>query len=294
MTRPPQWVLEVFTRLLMKSPLNLSDIQIRDIFIDGQDGAQIRLRVYQPGTPPVKAPALLWMHGGGYVMGMPEQDDIYVLPFVREVGLVVVSVDYRLAPDNPFPVPLEDCYAALQWMTAQAEISSIDPNRIAIGGSSAGAGLAAALAQVAHDRGEINPVLQLLVYPMLDDRTGARKDIEPKAHVVWNNTSNQFGWESYLGQSCGAETAPAGSVPARRDNLAGLPPAWIGVGTNDLFYDEAAAYAQRLSEAGVPCELVPVPGAFHAFDLFAPKMQAVRDFRQAQVVALKKALYGEG
>jgi len=278
----------------MKSPLNLSDIQIRDIFIDGQDGAQIRLRVYQPGTPPVKAPALLWMHGGGYVMGMPEQDDIYVLPFVREVGLVVVSVDYRLAPDNPFPVPLEDCYAALQWMTAQAEISSIDPNRIAIGGSSAGAGLAAALAQVAHDRGEINPVLQLLVYPMLDDRTGARKDIEPKAHVVWNNTSNQFGWESYLGQSCGAETAPAGSVPARRDNLAGLPPAWIGVGTNDLFYDEAAAYAQRLSEAGVPCELVPVPGAFHAFDLFAPKMQAVRDFRQAQVVALKKALYGEG
>jgi len=278
----------------MKSPLNLSDIQIRDIFIDGQDGAQIRLRVYQPGTPPVKAPALLWMHGGGYVMGMPEQDDIYVLPFVREVGLVVVSVDYRLAPDNPFPVPLEDCYAALQWMTAQAEISSIDPNRIAIGGSSAGAGLAAALAQVAHDRGEINPVLQLLVYPMLDDRTGARKDIEPKAHVVWNNTSNQFGWESYLGQSCGAETAPAGSVPARRDNLAGLPPAWIGVGTNDLFYDEAAAYARRLSEAGVPCELVPVPGAFHAFDLFAPKMQAVRDFRQAQVVALKKALYGEG
>ncbi|HQN44824.1 MAG TPA: alpha/beta hydrolase, partial [Anaerolineaceae bacterium] len=277
----------------MKSPLNLSDIQIRDIFIDGQDGAQIRLRVYQPGTPPVKAPALLWMHGGGYVMGMPEQDDIYVLPFVREVGLVVVSVDYRLAPDNPFPVPLEDCYAALQWMTAQAEISSIDPNRIAIGGSSAGAGLAAALAQVAHDRGEINPVLQLLVYPMLDDRTGPRKDIEPKAHVVWNNTSNQFGWESYLGQSCGAETAPAGSVPARRDNLAGLPPAWIGVGTNDLFYDEAAAYAQRLSEAGVPCELVPVPGAFHAFDLFAPKMQAVRDFRQAQVVALKKALYRE-
>ena len=278
----------------MKSPLNLSDIQIRDIFIDGQDGAQIRLRVYQPGTPPVKAPALLWMHGGGYIMGMPEQDDIYVLPFVREVGLVVVSVDYRLAPDYPFPTPLEDCYAALQWMTAQAEISSIDPNRIAIGGSSAGAGLAAALAQVAHDRGEINPVLQLLVYPMLDDRTGARKDIEPKAHVVWNNTSNQFGWESYLGQSCGAETAPAGSVPARRDNLAGLPPAWIGVGTNDLFYDEAAAYAQRLSEAGVPCELVPVPGAFHAFDLFAPKMQAVRDFRQAQVVALKKALYGEG
>ena len=278
----------------MKSPLNLSDIQIRDIFIDGQDGAQIRLRVYQPGTPPVKAPSLLWMHGGGYIMGMPEQDDIYVLPFVREVGLVVVSVDYRLAPDYPFPTPLEDCYAALQWMTAQAEIPGIDPNRIAVGGSSAGAGLAAALAQLAHDRGEIHPVLQLLVYPMLDDRTGARKDIEPKAHVVWNNISNQFGWESYLGQSCGAETAPAGSVPARRDNLAGLPPAWIGVGTNDLFYDEAAAYAQRLSEAGVPCELVPVPGAFHAFDLFAPKMQAVRDFRQAQVVALKKALYGEG
>ncbi len=278
----------------MKSPLNLSDIQIRDIFIAGQDGAQIRLRVYQPRAPLTKAPALLWMHGGGYVMGVPEQDDIYVLPFVREVGLVVVSVDYRLAPDYPFPVPLEDCYAALQWMTDQAEIPGIDPERIAIGGSSAGGGLAAALAQVAHDRGEIHPVLQLLIYPMLDDRTGARKDIEPKAHIVWNNTSNQFGWEVYLGQPCGAETAPIGSVPARRANLAGLPPTWIGVGTNDLFYDEAAAYARRLSEAGEPCELVSVPGAFHGFDLFAPEMQAVRDFRQAQIVALKKALYREG
>lgn len=288
--RAPEWFFELLTRAFFKTPKMPAGIQVKETFIASQDQTQIRIRIYQPPAAPSKTPALLWMHGGGYIIGAPEQDDSYVVPFVQEIGMVVVSVDYRLAPDHPFPAPLEDCYAALQWLAAQAETLAIDPHRIAIGGESAGAGLAAALAQLAHDRGGIRPVFQLLIYPMLDDRTAAREDIDPQAHFVWNNASNRFGWESYLNQPCAAETVPAGSVPARRADLAGLPPAWIGVGTLDLFYNEDVAYARRLKEAGIPCELVTVPGAFHGFDLSDPEIEVVKDFRESQVRALKNAL----
>ncbi len=290
LTKAPRWALEFVAKWVMKAPLIPPDIRINDTVISGQDRSQIRLRIYQPRQVPPGSPALLWMHGGGYVMGTPEQDDFYVRPFIQEAGLVVVSVDYRLAPEHPFPLPLEDCYAALQWLTAAARSLGINPELIAIGGNSAGAGLAAALAQLACDRGEIHPVFQLLVYPMLDDRTSAEAAAAAKSHLVWNHASNRFGWESYLGQPCGAAIAPAGAVAARRVSLAELPPAWIGVGSNDLFHDEATTYARRLNAAGVNCELVTVPGAFHGFDLFAPEMQVVREFRQAQVSALKKAL----
>jgi len=287
------WFVRSLTKLSVKGLKMPAGIQVKNTFIATPDQKkQIRIRIYQPQATASKVPALLWMHGGGYVIGVPELDDTYVVPFIQEIGVVVVSVDYRLAPDHPFPAPLEDCYAALQWLAAQAGTLGIDPNRIAIGGDSAGAGLAAALAQLAHDRGEIRPVFQLLVYPMLDDRTATRKDIDPKAHFAWNNTNNRFGWESYLNQSCGAETVPAGSVPARRADLSGLPPTWIGVGTIDLFYDEDVVYAQRLKEAGVPCELAIVPGAFHGFDLLAPEMQVVKNFRKSQVQALKNVLMG--
>ena len=277
------------TRLLFKMLPMPAGIQVKNTFINRADQTQIRLRIYQPQASTARTPALLWMHGGGYIIGAPEQDDTYVVPFIQEMGMLVVSVDYRLAPDHPFPAPLEDCYAALLWLAAQAGTLGIDPHRIAIGGDSAGAGLAAALAQLAHDRGEIRPAFQLLVYPMLDDRTAARPEIDPDAHFVWNNASNRFGWEAYLNQPCGAETVPAGSVPARRADLAGLPPAWIGVGALDLFYDEDVAYARRLQEAGTPCELVTVPGAFHGFDLFASKVQVAKDFRKSQLQALKSS-----
>jgi len=287
------WLFRLLTRVLLKAPKMPAGILVTNTIIASRDPTkQIHLRIYQPQETSSKAPALLWMHGGGYVIGLPEQDDLYVVPFLQEIGMVVVSVDYRLAPDHPFPAPLEDCYTALQWLAAQAGTLGIDPQRITVGGNSAGAGLAAALAQVAHDRDEIPPAFQLLIYPMLDDRTAARQDIDPQAHIAWNNSNNRLGWESYLDQSCGAETAPAGSVPARRADLSGLPPTWIGVGTNDLFYDEDVAYAQRLKEAGVPCELVIVPGAFHGFDIPVPKVQVVENFRKAQVQALKNAFMG--
>ncbi len=201
---------------------------------------------------------------------------------MRDTGLPVVSVDYRLAPEHPYPAPVEDCYAALRWLSVQGWI---DPTRIAIGGASAGGGLTAALAFLARDRGEVAPALQLLVYPMLDDRTSARTDIDETNLRMWTNKSNRFGWDSYLGDANRDIAAPG-----RRTDLAGLAPAWLGIGTADLFHDEDLEYAERLRAAGVPCELETAPGAFHAFDRFAPRAKVSKDFVAEACRSLQGAL----
>ena len=285
------WFINLLMRL-MPSPKNLDNIYVENIFIPAQDDqAQIRLRIYKPASADAPTPLLLWMHGGGYVIGKPEQDDGSCAQFVRELEITVVSVDYRLAPKNPFPAALNDCYSALKWMVSNSQELSIDPTRIAIGGNSAGGGLAAALAQYAHDRKEIEPVFQLLIYPMLDDRTVLRTEIDDSNNITWNHNSNRFGWESYLGGAWGAENVPAYSVPARRANLSGLPPAWIGVGTLDIFHDEDIAYAQKLEEYGVECELAIIPGGFHGFDVFDSRISVVQEFRNSQINALRKYLF---
>lgn len=284
-----------FIHLLMNlvpTPKTPEDILIENIFIHGQDDQpKLRLRIYKPKSIAAPTPVLIWLHGGGYVMGKPEMDDRSCAAYVRELGISIVSVDYRYAPKHPFPAGLEDSYSALEWVAAHPQQLGVDAKRIAIGGVSAGGGLAAALAQLAHDRQEIKPVFQLLVYPMLDDRTVLRTEIDDSNNVTWSQKSNRFGWESYLGRECGAEGVPAYSVPARREDLTGLPQAWIGVGTLDIFHDEDVAYAQRLMESGIECEMIIVPGAFHGFDVFDPQLPIVQAFRKSQVSALKKSLF---
>ena len=283
-----RWLIHVLTRFV-PAPKAPRDILIENVFIPtAKDGTKIRLRIYKRESLPAPMPVLLWLHGGGYVMGNPEQDDGSCIRYVHELGITVISVDYRFAPKYPFPTGLEDCYTALQWIVTQAPRLGVDAKRIAIGGASAGGGLAASLIHLAHDRQEIRPIFQLLVYPMLDDRTVLRSEIDDHDHLVWNQKSNRYGWESYLGTSCGAGNAPEYSVPARRTELAGLPEAWIGVGTLDLFHDEDLAYAQRLQEFGVKCELYTVPGAFHGFDVFDSQLPVVQDFRKSQILSLKK------
>jgi acetyl esterase/lipase len=229
---------------------------------------------------------MLWIHGGGYVIGTAAQDDALCRHFADELGIAVASVDYRLSPEARFPVPLDDCHDALAWL---AEQSYVDATRIAIGGASAGGGLAAALAILARDRGEVAAAFQLLTYPMLDDRTACRTGIDERNFRLWNNRSNRFGWQSYTGLAPGSPGITGLAAPARCDDLSGLPPAWVGVGTLDLFHDEDLAYAERLRAAGVECAAVEVPGAFHGFDLVA-KAQVVKEFRAAQVAALARAL----
>jgi len=241
-------------------------------------GAGVRL--FRPVGATEPTPGLVWIHGGGYLIGTARQDDRGCRRFSSRLGMTVASVEYRLAPEHPYPAPLEDCYSALTWL---AGLPAVDRDRIAIGGASAGGGLAAALALLARDRGEVSPVIQVLAYPMLDDRSSATA-ASPN-HRLWSTRSNHFGWKAYLG---GAD--PQVAVPARRGDLSGLPPAWIGVGTHDLFHDEDLAYARRLIDAGVPCHLEVVPGAFHGFDAVARKAPVSRRFFESQCDSLRAAL----
>ncbi|MQY17065.1 alpha/beta hydrolase [Nocardia macrotermitis] len=252
-----------------------------------QAGPGVSVRVFRPASVSGPRPGLLWIHGGGLIMGSAAGDDRKCRALADRLGAIVVSVDYRLAPEYPFPIPLEDCYTGLRWLAAHPDV---DTDRIAIGGDSAGGGLSAALAILARDRGRIRPVLQLLAYPMLDDRSSDRTDIDPRRFRMWDQDSNRLGWRSYLGSS--AATIPPLAVPARHEDLTGLPPAWIGVGTHDLFHDEDVAYARRLRAAGVDCELEIVPGAYHGFDHVEARTGVSRAFFRAQVTALRNAFGG--
>ena len=240
----------------------------------------IGVRLFRPSGTATPGPALLWIHGGGYVLGNPAQDDVLCRRFADRLGATVAAVQYRLAPQHPYPAGLEDCYAALRWL---AKLPAVDPERVAIGVASAGGGLAAALALLARDRGEVPLAAQLLVYPMLDDRS-AGPEFDNQGHRLWSQGSNRFGWDAYLGTA-----DPADAVPARRADLSGLPPAWIGVGTLDLFHDEDLAYAQRLRAAGVPCQVEVVEGAFHGFDQIASKTEVSRAFLASQTDSLRAA-----
>jgi len=247
--------------------------------VDLPSGAGARL--YRPTAAAAPTAALLWIHGGGYLLGSPEQDDALCRRYVQRLGIVVAAARYRLAPEHPYPIPLQDCYQVLTWL---AGLPGVDADRIAIGGASAGGGLAAALGFLARDRGEVSPVLQVLSYPMLDDRT-VGPELDKPGFRLWNTRSNRFGWTSYLG---GAD--PAVAVPARRTDLAGLAPAWLGVGTLDLFCAEDLAYAARLNAAGVECEVHEVPGAFHGFDGLAPKAAVSQAYFDSTCASLRRAL----
>ena len=269
---------------------HIDDVAVEQLTIPASNGAHdISLRVYRPRDLATPAPALLWLHGGGFVMGNEAQAEADQVQLSRELGITVVSVGYRLAPEHPSPSAVEDAYSALTWLWAQSGERNVDPSRIAIGGASAGAGLAASLALLAHDRGEVRPAFQLLTYPMLDDRTVLRTDVDTRYVRMWEPGSNRYAWRAYLGQEPGLANVSPYAAPARRSDLTGLPPAWIGVGTVDLFYDEDLTYAQRLADAGVPCEISIVDGAFHAFDMFA-NANVVKEFKAARTLALANGL----
>lgn len=239
------------------------------------------VRLDRPQRESAHGGALLWIHGGGYVIGTAAQDDKLCRRFVGRLGVPVASVDYRLAPKHPFPAALEDCYSALTWL---ARLPGVDPDRIAIGGASAGGGLAAALALLARDRGEVTPLFQLLVYPMVDDRPSSRPGLESPHYRMWSEKSDRLGWHAYLK---GADRQSA--VPARRDDLSNLAPAWVGVGTVDPLYGQDVEYAHRLRAVGVSCELDVVDRAFHGFDMIASKTPVAQSFFNRQCAALEKA-----
>lgn len=258
--------------------------------VDGVDrrivklGSGVRLRVYTPESP--SGAGLLWIHGGGLVLGAAAMDDVLCGETAKRLGTTIVSVDYRLAPRHPFPAAHDDVYRGWQWLQQNADDLGIDRSRIAVGGQSAGGGLAACLVQRLHDEGA-DVAAQWLLCPMLDDRTAADRSHDADGHFVWNNRSNLVGWRSYLGTDPGAEAVPPYAVAARRDDLTGLPPTWIYTSDIELFHDEDVAYAERLRAAGVDVTLDVISGAPHGVEAWAPDSQIARD-----VVARGRAWLG--
>ncbi len=271
----------------------IEGVTSEDRHVPGPAGdPDVLVRIYQPAERPTTLPAVLWIHGGGYVLGDMAGEDAHCRVLTKQVDCVVVSVEYRLAPEHPFPAPLEDCYAALKWLATHAGELGVDPQRIAIAGASAGGGLTAGLALLARDRGEVQVAFQLPIYPMIDDR-----NLTPSSHAVteprtWNRQANLLGWQAYLGSAYGSESVSSYAAATRATDLAGLPPTYIPVGELDLFLDEDIEYAQRLLQAGVPTELHVYRGGFHGFDIFAPDATVSQRFIHGYQAALKRALHG--
>lgn len=264
----------------------------QDRTVPGPQGApEVPIRIYRPAESTGTLPGLFWIHGGGYVLGGIELDDLAMQHIVEAVGCVAVSVEYRLAPEHPFPAPVEDCYAALAWMAEHATELGVDPTRIAVGGASAGGGLAAGLVLLARDRGKVAVAFQLLIYPMIDDRD-ATPSIEAFADApVWNRKDNRNGWRAYIGDAVGGADVSPYAAAARATNLSNLPPTYIAVGSREVFLDEDVAYALRLAQAGNFVELHVYPRAFHGWDAFAPTAAITQRFVADRDQALKRALH---
>lgn len=255
------------------------------------DSHQIELMVYRPLTASKEHPAVLHIHGGGYVLGHPFDCHAHNLQLAREVQCTVIATSYRLAPDHQAPAQLQDCYSALSWVFDNLESLNIDGQKVAISGDSAGGGLAAALAIYARDRGEHPICFQLLNAPMLDDRTCTRSDLNPHVgEFVWPQAANRFGWKSLLGCEPGQKTVPDYSVAARTEDLSGLPPTYITIGSHDLFLQENIEYATRLLANGVTAELHVLPAAFHGFEV-AADAHLTKTSLAARHAAFKRAFY---
>lgn len=234
--------------------------------------AGLRLRIYRPQQHTGNG-ALLWIHGGGLLIGDARQDELLCAQTARELGIIVVSANYRLAPEHPYPAAHNDVYQAWQWMLANAGELGFDSTRVAIGGESAGAGLAASLVHRIHDEGGVQPVAQWLFAPMLDDRTAVDTSLDSTNHWVWNNHNNRIGWGAYLGSGLGSDDLSSYAAAARRVELNGLAPTYIAVGDIELFHAEDQDYARRLEQAGVQVVFDLVPGAPHGFESWARDTQ---------------------
>jgi len=284
-------VLDLVRAQPLASPVELSGlVATEDVVIS--HNPLVSVRIHRPANLQGPAPCLYSIHGGGYVLGSYDMDDAKFDRWCRQFGIIGVSVEYRLAPETPYPGPLDDCYAGLLWTYQNAKELGIDPNAIGITGVSAGGGLCAGLGLLARDRGEIPTQFQLLDCPMIDDRqTTASSQLDGLA--VWSKNSNRFGWQSYLGNLYGTSDIPEYAAASRSANLSKLPPTYVCVGGADGFRDENIEFSLRLNQAGVPTELHVYPGLPHGVGLFPETRGAMRyaadqaDWLDRQLAALR-------
>ncbi|MFI6094678.1 alpha/beta hydrolase [Lentzea sp. NPDC051213] len=262
-------------------------VDVRNTTVPGPaDAPDVPVRIYAPANRTAALPGLVYIHGGGFILGDLDMFHAHLLRLVDELGIVIVSVDYRLAPEHPFPAPVEDCYAALQWAAAKADELGIDPERLGVAGESAGGGLAAGVALLARDRGGPSLSFQYLGIPELDDRLDTPSMQDYVDTPLWNRPNAIFSWTSYLGTEPGGADVSPYAAPARAEDLTGLPPTFVAVCQFDPLRDEGIEYARRLSHAGVQAELRLYPGTFHGSALvesaeisrrmFADELDALR------------------
>ncbi|MFF7531815.1 alpha/beta hydrolase [Streptomyces bobili] len=267
--------------------------EVEDRTVPGAEGSpEISLLICRPTAPAPDRPrpVVYHVHGGGMVLGTNRVGVDQILDWARELDMVVVSVEYRLAPEHPYPAPVDDVYAGLLWTAEHAKELGADPERIVIAGASAGGGLTAALALLLRDRGGPRPVGQVLLCPMLDDRNDTPSSHQMAGLGVWDRTANETGWTALLGEVRGGPDVSPYAAPARAEDLSGLPPAFLDVGSAETFRDEVVAYASRIWQAGGVAELHVWPGGFHGFDGFAPQAAVSRAARTAQLEWLRRLL----
>ncbi|MFG3265563.1 MULTISPECIES: alpha/beta hydrolase [Streptomyces] len=267
--------------------------EVEDRSVPGAEGSpEISLLICRPTAPAPDRPrpVVYHVHGGGMVLGTNRVGVDQILDWARELDMVVVSVEYRLAPEHPYPAPVDDVYAGLLWTAEHAKELGADPERIVIAGASAGGGLTAALALLLRDRGGPRPVGQVLLCPMLDDRNDTPSSHQMAGLGVWDRTANETGWTALLGEVRGGPDVSPYAAPARAEDLSGLPPAFLDVGSAETFRDEVVAYASRIWQAGGVAELHVWPGGFHGFDGFAPQAAVSRAARTAQLEWLRRLL----
>jgi acetyl esterase/lipase len=265
--------------------------EVEERTVPGPVGApDISLLICRPTGAATPTAAIYHIHGGGMISGDNRSGTPEMLELAEPFGLAVVSVEYRLAPENPHPAPVEDCYAGLVWTAEHAAELGIDPERIVVAGGSAGGGLSAAVALLARDRGGPALLGQLLLCPMLDDRNDTPSSHQMTGRGVWDRTANDTGWTALLGNARGGDDMSPYAAPARATDLSGLPPAFLDVGSAETFRDEDVAYATRIWQAGGQAELHVWPGGYHGFDGFAPHAAVSRDAREARARWLRRLL----
>lgn len=264
---------------------------VEERLVPGPEGApEVALLICTPVGVSAPTPAIYFTHGGGMTSGHNTAGIGQPLDWAEEVGCAVVSVEYRLAPEHRHPAAIEDCYAGLRWTSDNASDLNIDPSKIVVAGASAGGGLTAALALLARDRGEPGLAGQMLLCPMLDDRNDSPSGRQMAGVGIWDRTSNETGWTALLGASRGGPEVSPYASPARADDLSGLPPTFIDVGSAETFRDEDVAYASRIWAAGGEAELHVWPGGFHGYTVVAPHARLSQDTVKAQVQWLRRLL----
>ncbi len=263
------------------------NVTSEDRTVPGPEGApDITVRIYRPVDATGTLPGIYFIHGGGMILGDIDGEDAVATQICERVDAVVVSVEYRLAPEHPYPAPVEDCYAGLVWMARHASELRFDPDRLAVYRGSAGGGLTIATSMLARDRGFPALRFQMPIYPMIDDRNETPSSHEITDIGLWDRAGNIEAWKWYLGDGKPDQYA----APARAEDLTGLPPTFIDVGTVDLFRDEDITFAMRLMQAGVPTELHVNPGAYHAAEVFAPECELSGVIWARRIEALRRAL----